>query len=406
MGHIEKRSPYFCEMAEKTVVLWGAKNLGPQFLSFFRELSIDVRYFCDNDPSLWGTVHSGVPVISPDQLKQWMAESKAPGEGEIVVQLALHRKYEGSIRTQLEAYGIKEIYSVDSCLTKLKLTFLDTFHEGNLSVPQEEKLSWTKPMFTLSVDDFYAQCEKETLPVLVGQPPKVGDITMMETLKSHGIDYFFLGNQPHWYDKKVTAGRGETIKIITSIREPIARDLSMLFHQISVGDLFHLSLSVDMKEILADNQEQVIRYLLDLHLKAGKGTKVFNPLFLEEEEPFLHCFFRSFSQHILDITQYPMDTEKGYCVMKEGNIEVFLYQLEELNHLLPELSAFLGRDIKELTNANEAKNKWVSTYYKKALETLKLPKDYVDAVYADPYVKHCYGEKKIGQFKEKWLKNL
>lgn len=399
-------SPYFHEVSEKTMVLWGAKNLGPLFLSCLRELSIEVAYFCDNDSSLWGTVLSGVAVISPLQLQELVEASKASEREDIVVQLALHQKYEGAIREQLATYGITAVYSVDFCYEGLKLTFLDHFHEENRAVSQEEKVSWTKPMFVLGPKDFYAVCEQEKIPVLVGQPPKVGDITMMETLKSHGIDYFFLGNQPHWYDKKVTGGRDETIKIITSIRDPIARDFSMLFHLISVGDFFHGSLPVEMEKILEDDRDQVVRYLLDLLLQAGKGTKIFNPLFLQDEKPFLQCFFDSFSQHILDITQYPMDTEKGYCVIKEGNIEVFLYQLEELNHLLPELSAFLGRDIKALTNANEAKNKWVSSYYQKALQELKLPNDYFEAVYDDPYVKHCYGEKKIAQFKEKWKKNL
>lgn len=403
---IQEISEYIRQFQNKTLVLWGAKRLGPLLASYLGELGVEVEYFCDNDSALWGKDISGVVVLSPEQLEELSQKSLEEDKKQVVVQLSLSSAYEKAVKEQVKSYAIQDIYTLESCFEALKLFFFDTFHEENKEVSRQEKLSWIKPMFTLTYKDFYPECQKEKMPVLVGQPPKVGDITMMETLKSHGIDYFFLGNQPHWYDKSLTEDKKETIKIITSIREPIARDLSFLFHQISVADFFHVSLPLDIHQLLETEPSQAIQYLFDLFLETGKGSKMFNPLFAEEAPPFLHCFFDSFSKHIVDIRNYPMDTEKGYCVIKEGNMEVFVYQLEQLNHLLPELSLFLGRDITALTNANEAKNKWVAPYYKKALEELKFPRSYVEAVYDDPYVRHCYGDKKIEQFKEKWMKNV
>ncbi|HEX2980101.1 MAG TPA: FkbM family methyltransferase [Anaerolineaceae bacterium] len=56
--------------SRKTVVIFGAGNLGRKVLKCLREDGIEPRAFTDNNPRLWGTNIDGVPILSPEQASQ------------------------------------------------------------------------------------------------------------------------------------------------------------------------------------------------------------------------------------------------------------------------------------------------------------------------------------------------
>jgi FkbM family methyltransferase len=60
----------------KPVVLFGSGIIGRFYLGFLKKLNIPIEiYFCDNDPSIWGTYIEGVPVISFNELKSKYRDS-------------------------------------------------------------------------------------------------------------------------------------------------------------------------------------------------------------------------------------------------------------------------------------------------------------------------------------------
>lgn len=103
---------------------------------------------------------------------------------------------------------------------------------------------------------------------------------------------------------------------------------------------------------------------------------------------------------------YPFDKEKGYTIIKEGNIEVFVYQLEKLNDVFLELSDWVGVPFEKMVNANKAEDKWVGESYKQACKEIEITQEYFDRCYNEPYVKHFYSDEDIEKFKERWRSHI
>ena len=58
----------------------------------------------------------------------------------------------------------------------------------------------------------------------------------------------------------------------------------------------------------------------------------------------------------VDIFDYSFDKEKGYSIIKKGNLEILIYTLESLSAIGEEaISSFLGIPNFKLIRANEAK---------------------------------------------------
>jgi FkbM family methyltransferase len=73
----ERETRLLAQMAERPVmpiVLFGAGRLGRLTLALVRAHGRDVAAFIDNEPSLWGTVVEGVPVLSPAEASARFAD--------------------------------------------------------------------------------------------------------------------------------------------------------------------------------------------------------------------------------------------------------------------------------------------------------------------------------------------
>lgn len=116
----------------------------------------------------------------------------------------------------------------------------------------------------------------------------------------------------------------------------------------------------------------------------------------------IQYFLPFFGKYIIDITQYPFDQQKGYAIIREGNLEVFVYQIEKLNYVVDELSEWIGVEFQTLERDNEASNKWIAGSYQQAQDDITFSKEYFDRCFAEPYVQHCYSQEDIAKFKEKW----
>lgn len=57
-------------LKEKKVVCFGSGNMGREYKNILERLGISITYFCDNSKAKWGTVESGIEVISPDFLER------------------------------------------------------------------------------------------------------------------------------------------------------------------------------------------------------------------------------------------------------------------------------------------------------------------------------------------------
>lgn len=182
------------------------------------------------------------------------------------------------------------------------------------------------------------------------------------------------------------------VKIITGIREPIGRDLSTLYQNIASASIAPFFTKETMLAFFHQNDVQTL--FEDFISYKSEGTTC------------IRTFFDTLQICGIDVRNHPFDQEKGYGICKEGPFEIFVYQLEKLNDLVPEISQWMGYDFDCWEKTNEASEKWVAKSYEKAKKELTFSQEYFDACYADSYVQHCYTPEDIEKFKTKWKSHI
>ena len=93
-------------------------------------------------------------------------------------------------------------------------------------------------------------------------------------------------------------------------------------------------------------------------------------------------------------------------IIKEGNVELLVYQLEKMNSLSGVIKEFIGAKKFQLVPANRAEDKWYNKYYKVTKKNIQLPRSYVDYYYNSKFMKHFYTEEDIQKFYQKWSKQI
>lgn len=257
-------------------------------------------------------------------------------------------------------------------------------------------------------------------PIIICSPPKTADITLNLTLDLYKseVSYINLSHLPRLINKEKIKTKLGKIKIITGIREPISQNLSRMFQDISAGmnatDWILGDITMNKHE-----KKNIIKKCENLFIQNGEDVQLLWDNYIERyiyptdlndrmsiEPKCVQVFLKEFKNNIFDILEYPFDKEKGYAIVSEDNIEVFVYQLEKLNNVIPELSSFVGVVFDDLKNGNVAEDKWVGDAYKQAKKTITLSPEYFERCYKEPYVQHFYSEKDIAKFKEKWRENV
>jgi hypothetical protein len=85
-----------------SITLFGCGADGQRIFSDISWCFLPVKYFCDNNPELWGTKVCGVPVISPGELKD--------NGSDVIITSS---KFFTEIDSQLKELGIKAINGCD-----------------------------------------------------------------------------------------------------------------------------------------------------------------------------------------------------------------------------------------------------------------------------------------------------
>ena len=107
------------ESTVRKYIVFGAGHDGRELLHHLSEGV--VSYFCDNDENLWGDNIEGIPIISPEQLKEI--------HNNYIVVIALNEK--SYVRKQLEMIGIKDyiLYISDSVKSVIGIRRLDIYRK-------------------------------------------------------------------------------------------------------------------------------------------------------------------------------------------------------------------------------------------------------------------------------------
>lgn len=238
--------------------------------------------------------------------------------------------------------------------------------------------------------------------IMISMPPKTGNNTIEQSIKNRN-DVVYLRHHAKSCNMDVLTSKYKKIKVVTAVREPISQNLAMLFQNLGsltpLPDLFLYSFGIyNQTELLYENGgniQKVFDQYTTMQLCSSIGKQEMQQQFIDD-----------FCEHILDISKYEFDKEKGYSIIKEGNVEVFVYQLEKLNDIVVEFSQWVGEPITEWDKSNIGEDKWIGKVYKQAQKELIMSEDYFEFCYNQSFVKHFYSDEDILKFKRKWERNL
>lgn len=398
-------------LTQNSVVLYGAGAKGVEIYNFFRKCAINVTYFCDSDKNKWQNSLCGVSIISPSQLKDKLTENKMIS---IVITCVQYQ----SVLDSLNLYGIfcKNTFTGNGAMFAIALNCDQHYMDFYSSVQKNVELTFLKEhckMIAIQYLKSYITSTEKS--IWVYQPGKVGSTTLAFSLGKkgkqiihfHSLKYpeqILEGSLQKEWIQAVDYIKKRSVKIISVVREPLARDYSTFWQAFSTPYE-----RIRILPIVQPNLQNMYNKFMGFmatneqngYYKFGVGT----PWTWREE-------FNWFDKEIkdvlgIDIFKYPFDKEKGYSIIKKDNIEILLLKTEKLVDNLDIIRNYVNIQDLTFANANMASQKEYYTLYKQFRKEVRLTKDYV-AHYYDKNEKfnHFYTEAEKEYFLESWKNNI
>jgi len=384
---------------ENNILLYGAKACGKETLYFLKNAGLTVSFFCDGDSSKWEGSIDGIKVLSPDELKR-LEENK-----KLVIIIT-------SLDTFIIDQVINDIVNLNLNTNKiytrlaLNLSVIQNINDKRINVAYKNRMIFSDKLRKNMINDYFnlnqcylviPRCIEQYNNILVYQPAKVGSTTIVESIKKLGINCAHIHFLNAWKSKASDYYQNlyknmEVVKIITLVREPISRLLSLIFHVIIYFDNYYKYLPSGTK-------------LLDLCIKNLRWQDFEAELYRYDQFDWFDNELKSVFD--IDIYSYPFDKEKGYSIFKKNNVEVLAIKLEKLNTLESVIGDFINAPHFKLENSNEGEDKIYKYLYKNVKDVIKIPKEIFSEYYENNQkVDHFYSKEEKAGFLKKWEKNF
>lgn len=174
--------------------------------------------------------------------------------------------------------------------------------------------------------------------------------------------------------------RRKRTKIITLVRNPMARNISMFFHDIDAYLFLAHTNCLNTRKMALATRNQNLDLLSD----------VFNQDF-EHQYP-LEWFDKEFKPMTgIDIYATDFDQAQGYSIINKNNIEVMCLRTDKIKDCVGELGDFVGCDI-ELSLDNQADSKWYADIYREFKDNYKLPIKMQNKIKNSQFYTHFFSE--------------
>ena len=173
--------------------------------------------------------------------------------------------------------------------------------------------------------------------------------------------------------------------IISLVRDPVSRNISQMFESP------HYGLNKRHEYPLSDD---FVDFTNEKFVKKYGHTDILTWFDDEIKKTF-----------DIDIYEHSFDTDKKFLKVKKGNNTLYVLRVEDLTDILLD---FLGNEVgvesKDIVFDNITESKSHNgKLFKKVKSKLKLPKEIIEKIYNNKFVKKFYNEKEIENFKQKWL---
>ena len=183
--------------------------------------------------------------------------------------------------------------------------------------------------------------------------------------------------------KKLDKSENINWKIITLVRDPIAREISIFFQHLDRNFPDGISNS----KIVEFLQKKIIS-------------------FEESTDHACMWFDKELKENFgINIYDFNFDKKKGYSIVKKQGIEVLVIRLEDLDGCINSAFAefFNFRKPIKLESKNIGKNKKYSQQYTEVLNDISIPKAVCEKIYSSKYSRHFYDNDMLDKFIKRWL---
>jgi len=213
--------------------------------------------------------------------------------------------------------------------------------------------------------------------------------------KENAIEHFLNG--VYFSDQIDKLGDRKKWKIVTLVRDPIARNISKFFEVLDT----QLNYSF-LKKIKSIGLKKVNQELIELFF--------INKFYESEDWESEHCsmpysWFETELKHVfhIDIFSSCFPKSKGYKIYNNTRAEVLLLKLEKIR----ECNSLAFKDFLDINNfkmlvRNTTSETKYGDSYQRFINSISIPRDYLDEYYSSYQVRHFYTDDEIENFKRKW----
>ena len=189
--------------------------------------------------------------------------------------------------------------------------------------------------------------------------------------------------------------QGKKWKIVTLIRDPVARNVSTFFENLEIQ-------SYNQKEfVIASDYYNIAACTIH-----SDEVQTLTELFFEKvrHDSPLEFFERELKGVFgVDVFATEFPKAKGYQIFKDLCADVLLIRLEDLDRCASRaFKEFLGIENFRLVHENIATQKIYGSLYSKFKEEIRFPGSYLDKFYDSKLMKHFYSEQERSFFRDKW----
>ena len=259
-----------------------------------------------------------------------------------------------------------------------------------------------------------------TPPVLIYQMGKVGSKTVEATLKALSIpnpiyhvhflswqqieaieQYYRNQGHPRQLSESravrglldMTSGRKSSCKIITLVRDWVARAVSDLFENMEV--LLPECASAQHND--GKSLAIILEHLQMLCKKFDQNTD-FAVTWFDKELKEVFGF---------DIFSVDFDKQSGYQIYHSRHVDILCIRLEDMSRVYRKsLDEFLNISIPSLVEDNTASAKQYHALYRQVKNHLTVPTEVLDTIYQSRLMTHFYTPEEIAAFKKNWSRSL
>lgn len=387
----------------KNVFIWGAGEDGRRVYEYLQAYQITVVAFVDCDPSKWGKTIGNLNIIPPENLNNFF---------NVLIQIG-SQAYEQEIINIVIGKGFQYVSCTEALHRLSYLSYYEIFKKDRAFYQL-----YINSIFNYKNDAWdlllSPRAKMVTEIIICLMPPKVGNWSIYNTLTANlnqntmVIEVWHcwkLANQLLGFIREYY--KNVKIKFVTGVRLPIEQNLSFIYQHICGFTL------VDQEFMWKNggDPEQALDFCVRKHReKISEVTCFYDYYILKRGKHYLiqNFFEEEYDKRLnLNLMLQSFDAERGYDIVKIGDVEVFIYQLEKLNSVVPQLLKYTGvENCGEISKANTSEQKFYYEYYQRTKKEILLPKDYFEWSVNVPYFKHFYSQKDIALEKEKWEKRL